>query len=37
MFPLVLVDDAFFSTGRLPRGKLRRLLGTVPAAAAGAR
>jgi glutaredoxin len=27
MFPLVLVDGAFFSVGRLPRGKLRSLLG----------
>jgi len=26
MFPLVLVDGEFFSHGRLPRGKLRRLL-----------
>lgn len=26
MFPLVLVDGAFFSFGRLPRKKLRRLL-----------
>jgi hypothetical protein len=26
MFPLVLVDGARFSTGRLPRGKLRALL-----------
>lgn len=26
MFPLVLVDGLFFSVGRLPRGKLRRLL-----------
>lgn len=26
MFPLVLVDGEFFSYGRLPRGKLRRLL-----------
>ncbi|WP_088313120.1 glutaredoxin [Kineosporia sp. R_H_3] len=37
MFPLVLVDEAFFSAGRLPRGKLRRLLGTVASPAAGAR
>jgi len=28
MFPLVLVDGAFFSAGRLPRGKLRALLTT---------
>ncbi len=26
MFPLVLIDDAFFSAGRLPRRKLCRLL-----------
>lgn len=26
MNPLVLVDGAFFSQGRLPRGKLQRLL-----------
>ena len=26
MFPLVLVDGAFFSAGRLPRRKLTRLL-----------
>ena len=26
MFPLVLVDGAFFSAGRLPRTKLRSLL-----------
>jgi hypothetical protein len=26
MFPLVLVDGAFFSVGRLPRRKLARLL-----------
>lgn len=26
MFPLVLVDGAFFSSGRLPRRKLRKLL-----------
>jgi hypothetical protein len=26
MFPLVLVDGAVFSTGRLPRRKLRALL-----------
>lgn len=25
-FPLVLVDGSFFSTGRLPRGRLMRLL-----------
>jgi glutaredoxin len=28
MFPLVLVDGAFFSQGRLPRGKVRALLGS---------
>jgi hypothetical protein len=28
MFPLVLVDGAFFSAGRLPRRKLRALLAT---------
>ena len=27
MFPLVLVDGAFFSAGRLPRAKLQALLG----------
>ena len=43
MYPLVLVDGAFFSFGRLPRGKLRKLLSTtsplngVPARGAGAR
>jgi len=26
MYPLVLVDGAFFSFGKLPRKKLRRLL-----------
>lgn len=26
MFPLVLIDDAYFSVGRLPRKKLRGLL-----------
>lgn len=31
MFPLVLVDGAFFSTGRLPRRKLRALLAAPPA------
>jgi hypothetical protein len=30
MFPLVLVDGAFFSAGRLPRRKLRALLATTP-------
>jgi len=28
MFPVVLVDGAVFSVGRLPRGKLRKLLET---------
>jgi hypothetical protein len=32
MFPLVLVDGAFFSAGRLPRGKLRALLAARTAA-----
>jgi thioredoxin-like negative regulator of GroEL len=32
MFPLVLVDGAYFSTGRLPRGKLRALLAARAAA-----
>lgn len=27
MFPLVLVDNEFFSAGRLPRGKLAQILG----------
>ncbi len=32
MYPLVLVDGEFFSVGRLPRKKLRHLLGSrVPA------
>jgi glutaredoxin len=34
MFPLVLVDGAFFSAGRLPRRKLRTLLVTKPVGAA---
>jgi glutaredoxin len=34
MFPLVLVDGAFFSSGRLPRRKLVKLLGRRPAAVA---
>lgn len=33
MYPLVLVDGAFFSFGRLPRKKLRKLLGERYAAA----
>ena len=37
MFPLVLVDGAFFSAGRLPRRKLARLLAGERPAAAGAR
>lgn len=34
MLPLVLVDGAFFSAGRLPRRKLARLLAARGAAAA---
>jgi glutaredoxin len=30
MFPLVLVDGVLFSTGRLPRRKLRALLAARP-------
>ncbi len=37
MFPLVLVDGAFFSEGRLPRRKLTRLLAQHATSAAGAR
>ncbi len=40
MFPLVLIDGAFFSAGRLPRRKLARLLASRAAATspgAGAR
>ena len=33
MFPLVLVDGAFFAAGRLPRRKLARLLAARGAAA----
>jgi hypothetical protein len=33
MFPLILVDGAFFSAGRLPRRKLRDLLATKPVGA----
>jgi hypothetical protein len=36
MFPLVLVDGAFFSAGRLPRRKLARLLAGQSSATAGA-
>lgn len=36
MFPLVLVDGAFFSAGRLPRRKLARLLAQKAPALAGA-
>ena len=36
MFPLVLVDGAFFSAGRLPRRKLARLLTRTAPARAGA-
>ena len=28
MFPLVVIDGEFLSAGRLPRGKLARVLGT---------
>jgi len=35
MFPLVLVDGAFFSAGRLPRRKLARLLARQAPAPAG--
>lgn len=34
MYPLVLVDDAFFSAGRLPRKKLRAQLSSRFAAVA---
>jgi len=37
MFPLVLVDGAFFSAGRLARRKLARLLAGRAAERAGAR
>ena len=33
MYPLVLVDGVFFSSGRLPRKKLRKLLETRATAA----
>lgn len=33
LYPLVLVDGAFFSAGRLPRRKLGKLLETRPAPA----
>lgn len=36
-FPLVLVDGAFFSAGRLPRRKLAALLAGQRPAVAGAR
>jgi thiol-disulfide isomerase/thioredoxin len=36
MNPLVLVDGEFFSAGRLPRGKLRRLLDRSAAGASAA-
>ncbi|HWJ80623.1 MAG TPA: glutaredoxin family protein [Nocardioides sp.] len=36
MSPLVLVDGRFFSNGRLPRRKLRKLLEARPAPSAGA-
>jgi len=38
MFPLVLVDRALFSAGRLPRGKFRKLLAErYPGAGMGGR
>ena len=37
MFPLVLVDGAFFSAGRLPRRKLARLLTRPASTPAGGR
>ena len=37
MFPLVLLDGAFFSAGRLPRRKLARLLARRGATPAGVR
>jgi Glutaredoxin-like domain (DUF836) len=37
MFPLVLVDDVFFSAGRLPRRKLALLLAGAAPGRAGAR
>lgn len=37
IYPLVLLDGAFFSAGRLPRRKLARLLAPQAAAATGAR
>ena len=37
MFPLVLVDGAFFSAGRLPRRKLARLLTQPASTPAGGR
>lgn len=37
MFPLVLVDRAFFSAGRLPRRKLARLLAERASAPVGVR
>ena len=36
-FPLVLVEGAFFSAGRLPRRKLARMLSRRAPAAVGAR
>ncbi len=35
MFPLVLVDGVFFSQGRLPRRKLRKLLDARATSPAG--
>ena len=37
IYPLVLLDGAFFSAGRLPRRKLGRRLAPQAAAVAGAR
>jgi hypothetical protein len=37
MFPLVLVDGAFFSAGRLPRRKLGRLLAGAATSETGVR
>jgi hypothetical protein len=37
VFPLVLVEEAFFSAGRLPRRKLARLLSRRAPAAVGVR
>jgi glutaredoxin len=37
MSPLVLLDDQFVSAGRMPRGKVRRMLSKRAASLAGAR